>query len=347
MRYKAMIGWAVLALCLSTPAVIAQEEDASVKAIRTLVTDPNPAVRCQALRQLARLNRDQAIPLVVESLDREVDVDVLATAVMLAGDFRDDRAVASIVKVFQKKVKDDGPSTGLANDADTKIRDLEEALKKAKKPEDQRKITEDIKDVQKAREARKSAQVRLQSVYLLAIEALGKIGSADASAKLMEMVDSPNPSVRCCAVAALGNIKDPAIRESLTKSLANGTPTGRMCTVQALDMMDDLSRPGSEDSWVQRAVACMVVQDIENSDKNVAGTAMQWVLDLGAGDYPALSLVARIQSYRDLLRANDADNKFLVDFELISWYLRHKAIRRCMKSIPPKAPDKPESIPSK
>lgn len=313
----------------------ADDADPALKAIQALLQEGSPALRCQALRSLGRLPKETAMPVLLEALEKQSDIDATMACVSLAGDFGDERAVAPLLKVFSRKLKDEGVAVGGAGDLDGKIRDVEDAVRKAKEPEKLKKLTEELKDLQKAKEQRREAQLRLQAVYLLVIDALGRIGSKDSTPKLLDLAASESPCVRYCVLGALGRIEDPAILTGLEKVLASGSVEGRGTALRGMDEMATIARPGVEDLWIQRALASMVVADIENSDKTIAATALQWVVDLGAAETPALGMLPRILAYRDLLRANDADNKRLVDFELMGIYLKHKAIRRALKPVSP------------
>ncbi len=333
------LAWACL--CASTLAVAlaagpaAAQEEVSLETLAGLLQDASGEVRAQALRTVARLPKEQAAPLVLGALEKESDVEVLAVCVALAGELREEKAVPILLKIFQRKLRDEGLTVGIGGDLDEKIRQVEEAVRKAKKPEDQKKAGEDLKDLQKAKEERRVVQLRMQVVYLLAIEALGKIGAKEATGKLLDFVTEKSPAVRCAALGALGNLRDPGVRPALEKLLGSSNAHERLCALRGLEAIVAVARPGLDDPWVNKAIACMVVADMENSDRTIAANALQWAMDLGAGDPSPIAALPRLVAYRDLLRANDMDSKHLVDFELLSLYLKHKVVQRALR---PQAP---------
>ncbi|MBI3267617.1 MAG: HEAT repeat domain-containing protein [Planctomycetes bacterium] len=319
----------------------ADDDDAALKSIQGLLVDANPEVRISAVRSLARFPADQATPLLLATLDKETALDVSLACVDLLGDFRDEKAVPALLKVFARRVKEEGLGFGVSNDLDSRIRETEDAARKAKEPDKQNKLRDELKGLQKAKEVRRESHLRLQVLYLLAIEALGKIGSKDAVPKLVELAVSDSPTVRYASLGALSNIRDAGPKRALEKYLSANNPEQRLRAVQGIDDLDAITRPGVEDPWVRKAIARMIVADVENADRGVAGQALGWAMDLGANDGQAINDLPRILGYRDLLRSNDSDNRYLVDYELLALYLKHKVVRRALRPPAPRPPAAP------
>lgn len=337
---------ATLALALALAAALvalppragAEEGEAGFKEISGLLADPNPEVRTTAAFSLARYPREQAAPLLIALAEKETSVDVNLACVEVLTAFREEKAIPTLLRLFNRKVAADGMVIGAAGDLDGRIRDTEEQLRKAKEPEKQNKLREELKNLTKQKDLRREAQYRLQVLFLVAMDGLGKIRAKEAIPRFLELAVSENPAVRYAALAALVAINDASVRPGLQKFLSGNNPDQRLRALYALTDLEVLERATRDDAWVQRALVRMLAADIENSDRSVAATALGWAMDLGGGEVPALNLLPRIQGYRDLLRSSDADNRFLVDYELLTLYLRHRAVRRALSPPLPARP---------
>lgn len=336
-----------LLLLAAAPALV-RAQDATSKTLPALLVDSNAEIRATAVRGLLRIPTEQAVEMLLPALEKESDLEVTMACVCVAGELASAKAVPALLKLFQRKLKDDTVTLGMGGDLDAKIRELEDVVRKAKEPDKQAKAQEQIKDLQNAKEQRRLAQLRMQAVYLLVIDALGRIGASDATAKLLDLVTSENPSVRCCALGALANIRDDSIRPALEKMLTSTSAQQRLCAIRGLEDLDTPVPPGAQDTWVQRAIACMVVKDVDNSDRTIAATALQWAMDLGAGPLNPIVSLPRIIAYRDLLRGNDRNNPHLVDFELLAIYLKQKVVQRAQRpTIPQRTSDPGATVETK